>query len=503
MPAQHISLYDILRRNAFVFGSRPVMTQGGPARTYSEFLESVDALAAGLHEQGIARGDRICILAQNHPQYLVLYGACAKLGIVAYPINWRLTGQEIARVVDRAQPKMLVIDESTHATVADWPESRPGVRHWRAFAGSALGAYRPLVELYRRGVHMDPAARIEDPFAIISTAAVDVIPRGAVITHGNVLASNVQTMAALGLTENDAYLAALPMYHIAALGFILAVMHAGGKIVLMPRFDAAEALRLIDSEQVTLFSDFPPVLLSILNEAEKANSRMPSLRIVAGLDQPDTIERLHKLSSAQFWTGFGQSETSGFVTLQPYSERPGAAGRPAALCELRIVDDYDRDVPIGQPGEILVRGPVVFQGYYAQDEVTAYTLRGDWHHTGDIGRFDHSGYLYYVKRKAEKELIKPGGENVYPAEVETVIMELPGVSAVCVFGVIDAQWGEAIKAAVEVASTKGWTPERIIDHVASKIARFKKPKFVEFTDKLPRTPEGAVDREAVKGKWGK
>jgi long-chain acyl-CoA synthetase len=167
------------------------------------------------------------------------------------------------------------------------------------------------------------------------------------------------------------------------------------------------------------------------------------------------------------------------------------------------VDEYDRDVPIGQPGEILVRGPVVFQGYYAQPDVTVYTLRNGWHHTGDIGRFDHQGYLYYVKRKAEKELIKPGGENVYPAEVETVIMELPGVTGVCVFGVPDREWGEAIRAVVEVGSATGWTPERVIDHVASRIARYKKPKTVEFTDQLPKGAEGTVDRGAVKAKWGK
>ena len=503
MPAQHLNLYDILRRNAFVFGSRPALSHDGKARTYSEFLVSIDALAAGLAGLGIAHGERVCILAQNHPQYLVLYGACAKLGIIAYPINWRLTEQEIGRVLDRAQPKMLVIDESTHPVVAGWPESRRDIKHWFALGGKAVGSYRPMIGLYREGLQTESVSSMEDPFAVISTAAVDVIPRGAVLTHRNVLASNVQTMAALNLSENDVYLAALPMYHIAALGFILAVLHAGGKIVVMPRFDAAEALRLIDSEKVTLSSDFPPVLLGLLNEAEKAGSRMPSLRIVAGLDQPDTIQRLHKLTSAQFWTGFGQSETTGFVTLQPYAEKPGGAGRPAALCELRIADDYDREVPVGKPGEILVRGPVVFQGYYAQEDVTAYTLRNGWHHTGDIGRFGHDGYLYYVKRKAEKELIKPGGENVYPAEVETVIMELPGVSAVCIFGVPDVQWGEAIKAVVEVPSTTGWTPARVIDHVASKIARFKKPKFVEFTDKLPRTPEGAVDRDAVKGQWGK
>jgi long-chain acyl-CoA synthetase len=190
------------------------------------------------------------------------------------------------------------------------------------------------------------------------------------------------------------------------------------------------------------------------------------------------------------------------VTLQRYADHPGSAGKPGPLCSVKLVDDYDRDVPVGTAGEILVRGPMVFQGYFRQPDVTAYTFRHSWHHTGDIGRFDEDGYLYYVKRKAEKELIKPGGENVYPAEVEAVIMELDGVTGVCVFGVADAQWGEAIVAVVETAPYVSLPAEHVIDHVGRRIARFKRPKWVVFTDVLPKTDEGTVDRETVKSTWG-
>ena len=142
-------------------------------------------------------------------------------------------------------------------------------------------------------------------------------------------------------------------------------------------------------------------------------------------------------------------------------DKPGAAGKPVPVCRVRLVDDYDREVPVGTPGEILVRGPLVFQGYFAQPDVTAYTLRNGWHHTGDVGRFDADGYLYYVKRKPEKELIKPGGENVYPAEVETVMMQMAGVSGVCVYGIPDVKWGEAIKAVVEVKPAGRYTAEDV------------------------------------------
>jgi long-chain acyl-CoA synthetase len=171
-------------------------------------------------------------------------------------------------------------------------------------------------------------------------------------------------------------------------------------------------------------------------------------------------------------------------------------------CQVRLVDNDDRDVPTGTPGEILVRGPVVFQGYFAQPEVTAQTLRHGWHHTGDVGRFDADGYLHYIRRKPEKELIKPGGENVYPAEVETVVLEMDGVSGVCVYGIPDSRWGEAIKAVVEVKALGRYSVEDVRNFVGARIARFKRPHAVSFTQTLPRAADGSVDRETVKATWG-
>lgn len=167
------------------------------------------------------------------------------------------------------------------------------------------------------------------------------------------------------------------------------------------------------------------------------------------------------------------------------------------------MDAEERDTPPGAEGEIVVRGPVVMKEYFAQPEVTARTFRGGWHHTGDLGRFDENGVLHYVGRKPEKELIKPGGENVYPAEVEKVILEVEGVRAVCVFGVEDKQWGEAIKAVVEADPANGLTAEKVIEHVGGRIARYKKPKWVDFTEEIPKTGNGDVDRGAVKSKWGR
>jgi acyl-CoA synthetase (AMP-forming)/AMP-acid ligase II len=502
MNPHAFTVYDMIVRGAAIHGEAPAVLHGERARSFRELRQRVDALAGGLAGLGIVKGDRICILAQNDPAYLELYGACARQGIVAYPVNWRLTAAEVERVVERAAPRMFVADATTLAVVAGWPAARPSIAHWYQLGEAVAAGFTPFAALYRDAAPAPAEVGPDDAFAAISTAAVDLVPRGAVLTHGNVIAANLTAMACFGLTPADRYLLALPMFHITALGTALAHMHAGGASVVVSRFDAEEAVRLIDRHHVTHLSDFPPVLSTLLDAAEKLGSRLPSLRDVAGLDAPPTIQRLHETTRAKFWTGFGQSETSGFVSVQRVLDRPGAAGRPVPTAQVRVVDDYDREAAVGTPGEIVVRGPLVFQGYFGQPDVTAYTFRGGWHHTGDVGRFDADGYLHYVRRKPEKELIKPGGENVYPAEVEAVIVQMEGVTGACVYGVPDARWGEAVKAVVEVAPAGRYTAPQVTDYVGAKIARFKRPHVVVFTEALPRTADGAVDREQVKTTWG-
>jgi acyl-CoA synthetase (AMP-forming)/AMP-acid ligase II len=496
------TVYDLIVQGAAAHRDAPAVIQGDRTVTFGELRRRVDELAGGLAALGIERGQRVCVLAQNDAAYVDLYGACARQGIIAYPINWRLTGPEVERVVERARPTMMVVDATTRPLVADWLEAK-GVSHRYQLGAEAGPGFAAFGALYRPGPPPPPAAVEADAaFAVISTAAVDVIPRGAVLTHANIITANLTAIAALGLTARDRYLAVLPLFHVTALGMSLAHLHAGAAVVVVPRFDAEEAVRLIDRHQVAHVSDFPPVLASLLDAAEKLGSALPSLTHVSGLDAPQTIQRLHDRTRARFWTGFGQSETSGFVTIQPVTDKPGASGRPVPAAQVRVVDDYDREVPVGTPGEIVVRGPLVFQGYFDQPDVTAYTFRNGWHHTGDVGRLEADGYLHYVKRKPEKELIKPGGENVYPAEVETVIVQMREVSAACVYGVPDPRWGEAVKAVVEVAGGVRPTAQQVSDFVGERIARFKRPQVVVFTEALPRGADGSVDRDAVKARWG-
>jgi long-chain acyl-CoA synthetase len=235
-----------------------------------------------------------------------------------------------------------------------------------------------------------------------------------------------------------------------------------------------------------------------MDEALSGGSNLTSLKHVVGIEAPDTIKRFQETFHGQFWLAYGQTETMGLTCLFVDPEKAGSAGKPGLLTQIRIVDEYDREVESGKEGEILVRGPLVFQGYWKQEDLTRYTFREGWHHTGDIGRLDKEGSLWFFGRKVEKELIKPGGENVYPAEVEKAILEHPAVEKVVVFGVTDPKWGEAIKAVCQLKVGQSLESQELIDFVAHRIARYKKPHHVTFAEELPLCKDGTPDRAKVK-----
>jgi long-chain acyl-CoA synthetase len=279
-------------------------------------------------------------------------------------------------------------------------------------------------------------------------------------------------------------------------------MHAGGKNVNLPKFDPKVTLETIEKERITIIGVFPPIPSMLLDEISERTYDLTSLKHGYGIASPDTIADFEKKTDIQFWLGYGQTETMGLISLCHNSERPGSAGKLGPLVGLKVVDEFDREVDIGKPGEIVVRGPLVFQGYWGEEELTKHTFREGWHHTGDMGRFDEDGYLFYVGRKAEKELIKPGGENVYPVEVEKVILEHPGVLEVSVIGVPDPKFGEGIKAVCVLKPNAKLSEQELIDFVAARIARYKKPGYVSFVDSLPKNEDGSIDRERIKAMHG-
>ena len=497
------TIYSIIKRNARVYNDRMAFITDSQRLTHGQFLEKVDLLSCGLSGAGVEKGDRIGILGQNSLEYLYLYGAAAKMGAIMLPINWRLDPEEIEYIISDGTPKVLFVSPEFHEIVTPLISKFAFIKKTYNL-GRAEGLFEAFNDLIDSKMAC-PEVNVssDNDYVIIHTAAVQGRPRGALLSHQNLLVSNLQYMYYENLTKKDVHLILLPLFHVLGLGMVLSVLQAGGTNIIIPKFDLDLALKHIQENKVTFFGEFPPMLKALVDKAEEDNYDLSSLRNVVGLDHPDTIKRFEEMSGATFWAAYGQSETSGIFSFAPYFERPGSAGVPSFMAEVEIIDDYGNILETGKSGEIVIQGPMVFKGYWNLGKDNAYTFRNEWHHTGDMGYLDKDGYLWYVGRMAEKELIKPGGENVYPAEVEKVILEHPSVKESVVIGVPDSQWGEAIKAICVLKDGEPVAEAEIIEFVASRIARFKKPKYVVFAPNLPKTEGGLIDRERVKEDYGR
>ncbi len=499
MGLRDFTLFDVVRRNARLYPNRIAFIFGSERITHAAVLARAVHLAAGLAHAGIRPGDRIVMLSQNNLEFIDLYGAAAYLGAIVVPINWRLKADEVAYVAADAAPKFVIADAGLQPLLQGRHPSLPTVQRWYGIGG-AMPPFAPYAHLLAVGAELpQPHGEAEAGVAMFHTAAVDGRPRGALLSHAGLLASSTQLMHYWALTPQDVNLGILPLFHVAGLSMLQAVQHAGGATIVVPKFDADAALATIRSEKVTLLAEFPPILSTLLDKAEGRVADLASLRVVTGLDSPETITRFEQqCPNARFWAAFGQSETSGFVTMGPFRDKPGAAGRPTFLNAVAVLDEAGTPVAAGEVGEICVRGPGVFKGYWNCEADTAFAFRNGWHHTGDNGAFDADGHLWYKGRSPAKELIKPGGENVYPAEVESAIAAHPAIAEVVVLGVPDAQWGEAVKAVCVCKPGHTVTAQEIIDFVATRISRYKRPKHVVLLPALPRTPAGSIDRAKVK-----
>jgi len=504
MGLYDFTFYDLISRNATAFGDKLAWHEvdDGRALTFSQYKERVDRLACGLQKFGIRKGDRVGAIGKNSLEYFLLYGAAAALGAVMLPINWRLAAEEVGYNLNDCQPRLVFADTEFQSSIKGLKGKLPSVESYFNLASSD-GEFSDFQSLLDQGNEYDPVeVHTDDGFVIIHTAAVAGRPRGALLSHGNVLCADMHIDYLCGLKPEDVHLNILPLFHVGGLFMVTASFHAGALNLNVSKFDAEQAVNLIAEKRASVLIEFPPILGSILEAHEKTGTDISSLRAVAGLESPATIEKYQKLTGGTFYVLYGQTETSCLATFGPYDDRPGSAGRVLPLAEVRLVDDYDRPVPVGTVGEITVKGPMVFKGYWNLPEDNAYTFREGWHHTGDQGRFDEDGFLWYAGRKAEKELIKPGGENVYPAEVEKAILEHPAVLKTVVFGVPDPKWKEGIKAVCQLKEGESLGEQELKDFVGERIARYKKPQYVEFVSELPTLEGGTIDRAKVKELYG-
>ena len=504
MGLYDFTVYDMICRSTAISPDQEAVVFNDKRLTYSEFKEKCDQLAAGLTEAGIKQGDCLGVVAHNSDEYLILYGAAAKIGAVVLSVNWRFQAEEIFFVLNDGAPRFVFVGQPYEDVVSSVVKRVTSIEKCFSMGpGTPSADYLPFSSLYtRKGADRNFDIPADAGFVIIHTAAVEGEPRGALLSQANMVFGSMVTLLRYHLTEKDCHICILPLFHIAGLAMTMAALHCGGKNVILERFKPDQTLAAIEKEKGTTFFNFAPILKMLMEANEEAGRDISSLRHVTGMDHPENIMRfLERVPGVQYETGFGQTEAMG-VTNGLISDRPGSTGKATPLSRVALFDDLEEEVPTGKPGEICVRSPTVFLGYWGRGADNEYTFRNGWHHTGDIGRFDEDGFLWYVKRKAQKELIKPGGENVYPVEVEKVMLTHAAVAEVSVIGVSDRQWGEAIKAVCVLVPGQTVDPDALKEYVASRIARYKKPKHVVFVDALPKTADNEIDREKVKKEHG-
>lgn len=465
--------------------------------TYGELNDLVNQMANYLWKLGIKKGDRVGIYLPNCWEHIVAHFGILKIGAIVIPFNPMYKSYEI----------QYMLEDSGAETVITIPELYPYVKEvekstkLKNIIGSGSTepgrlSFGDILKEPRTWEHEIPIDEREDLALLQYTSGTTGKPKGAMLTYHNVF-SNVRTNTNLyDYDESDVQLIVLPLFHSFGIFSVYYSIYVGGLIVLVRRYDGELVFSLIDQFRVTSFFCVPPMLLGVLNVKNPERFTLNSLRVClcGGAMMPvEIMKRVKELLGVEVVDGYGLTESYGFI-MTPYLDRfrykPGSIGIPIPVQEVRIVNDRDEDVPIGEVGEIVARGPIVMKGYWNKPEETKEAMRNGWFHTGDLAQMDEEGYYYIVGRK--KELIISSGFNIYPKEIEELLYQHPKIADAAVIGVPHEYKGEAVKAYIILQEGAQATPEEIIDYCRSKLAVFKAPTIVEFRKALPRTASGKV-----------
>ncbi|HEY5856955.1 MAG TPA: long-chain fatty acid--CoA ligase [Aldersonia sp.] len=471
----------------------------GASATYAEMHRTMLATAAGLRGLGVRRGDRVAMVLDNSPEFVEYLFATAALGAIAVPVNFRLSAPEVAYIIDDAQPQVVVygsrLAELARDAVAQATTPPPHVVDVDATpvrADSDAGFVEPVSE--------------DDVFLIMYTSGTTGRPKGAMITHGH-MRWNAFNMVMVdgGLNSRDVTLSVAPLFHIGALGLLtMPLLYVGGTVVLRRTFSPPETLADFEKHKVTVCFLVPAMWSALSQVADFDRFDVSAMRFVmsGGAPTPLPVIRFFQDKGWAFLEGFGMTEFGPGTLLLDNDHivsHAGTVGRPFTHTDIAIVDQYDQQVPAGDVGELVLRGPTTFAGYWGLPAATAEAKRGGWFHSGDLARVDDDGFVTIVDRK--KDMIISGGENIYPAEVEHVLYEHPAVADVAVIGAPDEKWGETLVAVVVVGSESAVTEAELIEFSRARIAHFKVPKQIRFVEALPRNATGKLLKRALREQY--
>ncbi|WP_326536556.1 long-chain-fatty-acid--CoA ligase [Pseudorhodoferax sp.] len=492
----HKALQERPQAEALVCGAR--------RSTFAQFTNRVARLAAVLHGLGMAPGDRVGLLALNSDRYVEYLYAVWWAGGVVNPVNIRWSAREVAYSLDDCDTRILLADHHFGAVAAEQRQLSRSLKTLVHFgdgpapegfadAETLMAAATPVADARRGG---------NDLAAVMYTGGTTGLPKGVMLSHANLYTSQLSTNMAASRPAEAVGLNMAPMFHVGGAGLTLQLMMRLAKQVIIPAFDELAVLQALQAERCSETFMVPTMLKRLIEHPRFAEFDSSSLQLVlygaAPIDDALLLQALDKLPRAQFCQLYGMTELSPVITALPAwchaPDQPAArrrsAGRPVPIAEVRIVDRAGLPVPNGTVGEIAARGPMVMQGYWNKPEQTAEVLRDGWMHTGDGGVMDEDGFVYVVDRL--KDMVVTGGENVYSAEVENAIAQLPQVSMCAVIGVPDEKWGERVHAVVVLRAGQALTAEALIAHCKQLIAGYKCPRSVAFVEAIPLSSAGKL-----------
>jgi acyl-CoA synthetase (AMP-forming)/AMP-acid ligase II len=509
----------LLTKTARLFPNKPAIICGDRQLTYAKFNARVNRLANALQDLGVRKGDNISILQYNYPETYESIFACFKKGLGAVPINFRLHPKEFAFIIDHSESQVVILSPEFNQSVIEIRDRIPKAKHLITLkrATGELLDYAALItgESDRfDDVGVDP----DDLAWLFYTSGTTGTPKGAMLTHRNLLAMTMNFYAdiAPGFSPDDVVLHAAPLSHGSGLYGLPNMGKGATNIILASKsFDPELVFQTIENHRVTNMFVAPTMIKMLINHPAIDHYDHNSLRSLnyggGSILVEDLKEAIDKLGPCLVQL-FGQGESPMTITYLPHQDhiiegtseqgkRLASAGIPRTDVEVKIFDQNQQELPSGQIGEIVTRSDLVMKGYWKNPEATAATIKNGWLHTGDVGYLDENGYLFIMDRS--KDMIISGGENIYPREIEEILIRHPAVHEVTVIGVPDPDWGEAVKAVVVLVSGKKATEKELIEFCKDNIASYKKPKSVDFVEDLPKSNYGKILKRELRERYWK
>jgi len=497
------NLANFLTNSANKFPNKKAITFESTTVTYKELDILVNKLASGLYRTGLRAEDRVILMLPSSLNWVLFYYALAKIGAIVIPVNPLYRRGELEYIINDSRAKAF-IGHSDYLDEAKYAFEKSNIIRYKIVSGQCTDPdFINMDNLFDYINSFDTYdAEEDDPFAIIYTSGTTGKPKGAILTHSSLMNDAIAVSNVRKYYPNDVVLSVLPLFHIYGQTHALNIsIYLGLSIRMWERFDASGVLKAIEEEESTILYAVPTMINRLIELANERPPKKSSLRfcISGGASLPvEVLHRFENIFHTTIYESYGLTEFSPTCIENPFGKKtkPGSIGLPIPPFKVRIVDESDNDVLIGEIGELIVSGNAMMKGYLNQPEATAETLRGGWLHTGDLARMDEEGYIYIVDRK--KDMIIRGGYNVYPREIEEVLYTHPDILEAAVFGIPNDDLGEEVAAAVVVKPNSELTPEDIIKYVKQRVAPYKYPRVVKIMDELPKTAAGKIYKRGIK-----